>query len=180
MASPNAASSVEMLAQFLMELMLCTDNSRRTELEAQFSSLKRDNAAFLLEGLVQIIESAQMSLELRCFACVIFRRVLISQESAWESLPPPKAARVKSGLLRVLEQDAQPELRFVRAPPAPPRSPRPSSKLSHGISLLASVLLPAEQWPELLPTLLSFLNSPDANLVQETLSACPPPSHPRP
>lgn len=137
----------------LLWSLMAADNDERNRAETLFSELKQQSDA-TLSGLVQVVHSARSD-DVRGLAAVLLRRVLLRDAvSLWPNASEQVRGAVKQELLAVLREEQNRSIR---------------RKVCDTVGELASSILDDAQWDDLLPTLLSWIDTPSATLRETTL-----------
>lgn len=137
----------------LLWSLMAMDNDERNRAETLFADLKQHSDA-TLSGLVQVVHSTRSD-DVRGLAAVLLRRVLLRDAvSLWPNASEHVRSAVKHELLAVLRSE---ENRSIRR------------KVCDTVGELASSILDDAQWDDLLPTLLTWIDTPNTTLRETTL-----------
>uniref|UniRef100_A0A1D1XN17 Importin-5 n=1 Tax=Anthurium amnicola TaxID=1678845 RepID=A0A1D1XN17_9ARAE len=138
----------------LVSHLMSSDNDQRSQAEALFNLCRDHHPEILALRLGHLLHSS-VHQEIRAMSAVLLRKQLASAAGdVWPRLSPATQADLKSLLLAAVQRE---EAKSI------------SKKLCDTVSELASILLPDNAWPELLPFMFQSVTSDSPRLQESAL-----------
>lgn len=132
----------------LLENLTVINNNLRSSAERQYEMMKITPESFLPLKLLSVVVESSVSNNIRRLSAVLLRRIMIDDEnSIYNQLDQERQQILKSGLMSALDYETDPYLK---------------ARICDIIGELATFIVHAGEWPEILPYTHISIQSPDA------------------